>query len=106
MVIERKALNKIAGIICAIFITITLISVVLMLSPNVLTKHYGGELLKVDTFYPSSQTCFVCGYQNIETKNLGVREWTCPKCGTHHDRDINATKNILRKALEDKSKAA
>ena len=43
MVIERKALNKIAGIICAIFIIITLISVVLMLSPNVLTKHYGGE---------------------------------------------------------------
>ena len=43
MVIERKTLNKIAGIICAIFITIVLISVVLMLSPNVLTKHYGGE---------------------------------------------------------------
>lgn len=43
MVVERKTLNKIAGIICAIFITITLISVVLMLSPNVLTKHYGGE---------------------------------------------------------------
>lgn len=37
----------------------------------------GGELLKVETFYPSSQTCSVCGYQNTEVKNLGVREWTC-----------------------------
>ena len=66
----------------------------------------GGELLKVDTFYPSSQTCSACGYQNPLTKKLSVREWDCPKCGTHHDRDVNAAKNILRKALEDKSKVA
>lgn len=63
---------------------------------------HGGELLKVDTFYPSSQTCSTCGYQNPLTKDLSVREWDCPKCGTHHDRDVNAAKNILRKALEDK----
>ena len=70
------------------------------------TELYGGELLKVDTFYPSSQTCSLCGYQNPLTKDLSVREWDCPACGTHHDRDVNAAKNILRKALEDRSTAA
>lgn len=64
------------------------------------------ELLKVDTFYPSSQTCSLCGYQNPLTKDLKVREWDCPACGTHHDRDVNAAKNILRKALEDRFTAA
>ena len=63
---------------------------------------YGGELLKVDTFYPSSQICSSCDYKNTKTKDLGVREWTCPKCGVHHNRDINAAKNILYKSLEDK----
>ena len=61
---------------------------------------HGGKVLKVETFYPSSQTCSNCGYQNPETKNLAVREWTCPKCGEEHNRDENAAKNILRKALE------
>lgn len=61
---------------------------------------HGGQVLKVDTFYPSSQTCHVCGHQNPLTKNLSVRAWTCPQCGTHHDRDINAAKNILKKAQE------
>lgn len=67
---------------------------------------HGGEILKVDTFYPSSQICFNCGYQNTEIKNLSVREWTCPRCGTYHDRDINAAKNILHKALKDRFTAA
>lgn len=67
---------------------------------------HGGEILKVDTFYPSSQICFNCGYQNTEIKNLSVREWTCPRCGAHHDRDINAAKNILHKALKDRFTAA
>lgn len=61
---------------------------------------YGCDLIKVPTFYPSSQTCSCCGYRNPLTKNLNVREWHCPKCGAHHDRDENAAKNILAKALE------
>ena len=61
---------------------------------------YGTDIVKVPTFYPSSQTCSVCGERNIETKNLAVREWICKKCGAHHDRDINAAKNILAKAKE------
>lgn len=64
---------------------------------------HGTEIWKVDTFYPSSQTCSRCGHRHQETKNLSVREWTCPECGTHHDRDENAAKNILRKALERKT---
>ena len=61
---------------------------------------YGCDLIKVPTFYPSSQTCNHCGYRNPLTKNLNVREWHCPKCGAHHNRDENAAKNILTKALE------
>lgn len=60
---------------------------------------YGRIISKIDRFYPSSQTCSCCGCVNPETKDLSVREWTCPDCGVTHDRDINAAKNILKQGL-------
>ena len=60
---------------------------------------YGNEIIKVPTMYPSSQTCSCCGYKNLLVKNLAVRKWECPSCHTKHDRDTNASINILNKGL-------
>lgn len=56
-------------------------------------------LAVVDMFYPSSQLCGTCGHRNAGTKDLSVRVWQCPGCGTIHDRDINAANNILKEGL-------
>lgn len=58
------------------------------------------KYIKIGRFVASSQTCHVCGHINPETKDLSVREWTCPQCDTHHDRDINAAINVLNEGLK------
>ena len=59
---------------------------------------YGREIVKIDTWYPSSQICSNCGHRDGK-KALSIREWTCPNCGVHHERDINAAINILNEGL-------
>lgn len=61
-------------------------------------SKYGTEVVKVDRYYPSSKTCSVCQYVN-ERLSLRDRSWTCPCCGTSHDRDLNASVNILRQGI-------
>jgi putative transposase len=59
---------------------------------------YGRQLIKIDRFFPSSKRCLPCGHI-VEKLPLNIREWDCPSCGTHHDRDLNAAKNILAAGL-------
>lgn len=63
------------------------------------SSWYNRQLIKVDKFFPSSQMCNVCGYKNASIKNLSIRKWECSNCHTHHDRDINASINILNEGL-------
>ncbi|EMF0296039.1 transposase [Enterococcus hirae] len=59
---------------------------------------YGRKIIKVDKWFPSSQICSNCGHEDGK-KSLKIREWTCPICHAHHDRDINASINILAEGL-------
>lgn len=61
----------------------------------VAAKH-GKEVVLINRFFPSSQTCHECGYVNKTVRDVHIRKWTCPKCGAVHDRDRNAAMNILR----------
>ena len=61
-------------------------------------EWYGREVIVIDRFYPSSKTCSCCDHIK-ESLSLDERTWTCSKCNTIHDRDVNASKNILRRAL-------
>ena len=61
-------------------------------------EELGTSIIKVDRYYPSSQLCHCCGYQNHNLK-LSDREWTCPNCGEHHIRDYNASINLKNEAL-------
>ena len=62
------------------------------------TDWYGREIIKIDKWFPSSQICSECGHKDGK-KTLEIREWTCPVCHVHHDRDINASINILTEGL-------
>ncbi|MEG4962720.1 MULTISPECIES: RNA-guided endonuclease TnpB family protein [unclassified Microcoleus] len=59
---------------------------------------YGRTLVKIDRWFPSSKRCGKCGHI-VEKLPLNIREWDCPNCGAHHDRDINAAQNILAAGL-------
>lgn len=66
-------------------------------------EWYGRKVVKIDRFYPSTQLCSGCGYKNESVKGLKglkVREWVCPECGEVHDRDLNATRNILKEGMK------
>ena len=64
------------------------------------SKIKGKYYYKINTYYPSSQICSHCGYKNSEIKDLSIREYDCPECEVHNDRDINASLNILFEGLK------
>ena len=76
------------------------------------SEKYGCHVIKIDRFFPSSQTCNCCGFKNKEVQIKHLEKWTCPQCGAKHQRDENAAKNIavesykvLREAEESQEKS-
>ena len=63
------------------------------------SEWYGKKIVKIDRYYPSSQICSCCGHKNSLVKDLTIREWECLNCHKKHNRDINASKNILAEAI-------
>jgi putative transposase len=61
-------------------------------------EREGGKLVQVDRFFASSKICSCCGFKN-NSLNLSIREWVCPNCKMHHDRDENAAKNLRAEGL-------
>ena len=64
------------------------------------SKWLGKKVIEINKYYPSSQSCNRCGFKNEEVKDLSVRKWTCRRCGLIHDRDINASINIMFEGLK------
>ena len=62
-------------------------------------RDKGGVLIKVDKWFPSSQVCHICGHKYEGTKDLHIRRWVCPQCGTEHNRDLNAAINIREEGI-------
>ena len=62
---------------------------------NYKAEELGKKVIRIDRWFPSSQTCNNCGCISAQTKDLSVREWICPHCGTHHNRDENARHNRI-----------
>ena len=65
---------------------------------NYKCRWYGRNLVAIDRWFPSSKRCSSCGHI-VDKMPLNIREWTCPECGSNHDRDVNASKNILAAGL-------
>lgn len=63
-------------------------------------EEKGKQFKRIDKFFPSSQICHVCGFASREVKDLTIRMWTCPVCGTIHDRDVNAAINIKHEGIK------
>jgi putative transposase len=63
-------------------------------------KWYGKEVFQIGRFFPSSKLCSSCGHRHEGKMDLSVREWNCVSCGTHHDRDLNAAKNIYQEGMK------
>ena len=64
------------------------------------TNWNNKRLIQINRYYPSSQICSICNYQNKEVKDLSIRKWECPVCHTNHNRDYNASVNIMFEGLK------